>query len=576
LIRTEAESLIVMNRLGTRIEMVSKTATWETEDGGLKRVRSELTMSAQTVNIEAEIGANKIVLTTESGGKPFVRSLPYDGALLGPEGIQRLSASRLRKMGDTAAFRTFSSELSRVLDGTRTVTGTDVFPAEGKGTRAVKLREKYADYPVESDIWLDGEGDEIKASQASPFGEMIVVRASREEALDLGNAGGIPEEQLERTLVRSNVRLSRARSIDSLTLRIRHRNPGLGWPSFAGPGQAVIEKTSDVLLLRIDRPDPATANGKAVAGPSDLGSNMYIDTGDELIRKTAAEAVGSETDVFRKAVLLKNWVSRHMTFDLGIAFAPSPEVVRNLRGTCAEYAILLATLARASGIPSRYLMGLVYLNGMWGGHAWTEMLINGTWIPMDAAVNGPGAADAARFYFSETTLENGPGDSLTAAQRLFGNIDLDVVEYREGGKTRKIEPGTPLYKIEGDTYVNPGLGLSVRKPRGFSFAETDRIWPDKILLAMTGPDGAVVRIFQEAMMPDRDADSWMASVLDRYIKGGTRTPIRVNEMSGLKAEGRGTAAFVFPNGVDCWVVQAEGKDAAGLLDLALKSMAWSR
>ncbi|MHB8093328.1 MAG: transglutaminase-like domain-containing protein [Candidatus Aminicenantales bacterium] len=560
-----------MNRLGTRIEMVSKTLAWETEEGGLKRVRSELTMSAQTVKTEAEIGANTIVLTTESGGKPFVRSLPYDGALLGPEGIRRLSAGRLRKPGDAVGFRTFSSELSRVLDGTRTVTGTDVFPAEGKKIRAVRIREKYSDYPVESDIWLDEAGDEFKASQASPFGDMVVVRSSREEALDLGNAGGIPEEQLERTLVRSNVRLPRARSIDSLILRIRHRNPGLGWPSFAGPGQTVVEKTPGTLVLRIDRPDPATAKGKAVADPSDLGSNMYIDTGDELIRKTAAEAVGSETDVFRKAVLLKNWVSRHMTFDLGIAFAPSPEVVRNLRGTCAEYAILLATLARASGIPSRYLMGFVYLNGMWGGHAWTEMLINGTWIPMDAAVNGPGAADAARFYFSETTLDNGPGDSLTAAQRLFGNIDLDVVEYREGGKIRRIEAGTPLYKIEGDAYVNPGLGLRVRKLQGFFFAETDLIWPDKTLLAMTGPDGAVVRIFQEAMMPDRDADSWLASVLDRYVKAGKRTSIRVGAATGLKAERRGSAAVVFPDGVDCWVVQAEGKDAAGILGRALKS-----
>jgi len=564
-----------MNRLGTRIEMVSRTLTWETEDGGLKRIRSELSMSRQTVKTEAEIGANEIVLTTESGGKPFVRSLPYDGTLLGPEGIRRLSAGRLRKPGDTVGFRTFSSELSRILDGTRTVTGTDVFPADGKETRAVKIRERYADYPVQSDLWLDEAGDELKASQASPFGEMVIVRASREEALDLGNAG-IPEEQLERTLVRSNVRLPRARSIDSLILRIRHRNPGLGWPSFTGPGQTIIEKTPDVLVLRIDRPDPATAKGRAAAEPPDLGSNMYIDTRDEPSRKTAADAVGSETDSFRKAVLLKNWVSRRMTFDLGIAFAPSSEVVRNLRGTCAEYAILLATLARAAGIPSRYLMGLVYLNGMWGGHAWTEMLINGTWIPMDAAVNGPGAADAARFYFSETTLENGPGDSLTEAQRLFGNIDLDVVEYRQGGKTRRIEPGTPLYEIEGDTYVNPGLGLRVRKLLGFSFAETDLIWPDKTLLAMTGPEGAVIRIFQEAMMPDRDADSWLASVLDLYVKDGKRTPIRVGEMSGLRSERKGTAAAVLPDGVDGWVIQAEGKNAAELLDFALKSIAWSR
>ena len=44
-----------------------------------------------------------------------------------------------------------------------------------------------------------------------------------------------------------------------------------------------------------------------------------------------------------------------MTFDLGIALAPSSEILRDRRGTCVGYATLLAALARSVGIPSRVI-----------------------------------------------------------------------------------------------------------------------------------------------------------------------------------------------------------------------------
>ena len=263
-----------------------------------------------------------------------------------------------------------------------------------------------------------------------------------------------------------------------------------------------------------------------------------------------------------------------MTFDLGIAFAPSSEVIRNLRGTCAEYAILLATLARAAGIPSRYLMGIVYLNGIWGGHAWTEMLIDGTWVPMDAAVNGPGAADAARFYFAQSSLDAGPGDSLAAAQQIFGSIAIDVLEYRLNGKTIRVEPGAPLSTgSEGDRYTNTGLGLSVRAPAGFSFADMDKVWPDKTLVALKSADGRSARILQEGWPPDKDPKAWIGTLLDALRQGrkeddGLRARIRC--LSGGRAERSPRPSF--RNGVDVWVVVAEGQDSAALLDEVLGSL----
>jgi len=576
LIRTTDELMIVLNRLGSKVTMSSTSVSRETGKGELISLITELSFSSQTVRTEAAIARGEIVVTTSSGvGSPFVKKLPYSGLLLGPEGIRALSRDGLAKANDTIKFQSYSTEVNRVMSGTRTVVNRETIELAGKSFPVIKVIERYDDYPVESTVWLDAEGDQVRSSAISPFGEMSFALASREEALDLAGAGRLPEEQYARTLVRSHVRLPQARLIESMTVAIRRTSsPYPAWPSLAGPGQTVLEQTPGRLVLRIDSPRRPGLSGPGTekADAADLKANMYLDTGDALVQRTVREILGAEKDLFRRATLLKNGTAVRMTFDLGIAFAPSSEVIRNLRGTCAEYAILLATLARAAGIPSRYLMGFVYLNGIWGGHAWTEMLIDGTWVPMDAAVNGPGAADAARFYFAQSSLDGGPGESLAAAQQLFGSIAVDVLEYRLNGKTVCVEAGAPLFTAEGDRYTNPGLGLSVRAPKGFALADMDKVWPDKTVVAMRSPDGRSARILQEGWPPDKDPNAWAATLLDSHVKGGKRAAARMRGYDASRADAGNRSAAVFRNGVDVWVVLAEGQNAAALLDEVLGSL----
>ena len=572
LIRTTDEMMIVLNRLGSKVTMSTTSDSLESAKGELKSLVSELTFSSQTVRTEAVIREGEITVTTSTGsGSPFIKKLTFSGVLLGPEGIRVLSRDKLAKVNDTIAFQTYSTEVNRVMSGTRTAVGRETLEIAGKRIPALKALERYAEYPVESTAWLDADGVQVKSSAASPFGEMSHARVPGRGARSRGRRAP-SRGQYARTLVRSNVRLPQARLIRSLTVAIRRTTgAGQGWPSLATPGQTVLEQTPGRIVLRIDRPG-LPARGSAKADAADLGANMYLDTGDELIQRTVREILGSEKGPYRRAVLLKDWVSARMTFDLGIAFAPSSEVIRNLRGTCAEYAILLATLARAAGIPSRYLMGFVYLNGIWGGHAWTEMLIDGSWVPMDAAVNGPGAADAARFAFAESSLDAGPGDSLAAAQQLFGSIAIDVLEYRLEGKTIRVEPGALPYKADGGRYGNPGLGLSVRAPAGFALADMDMVWPDKTVVALRSSDGRSARILQEGWPPFKDPKAWMATLLGSYVKGGHRTELRLRGFDASRADAENRSAAAFRNGVDVWVVLTEGRNAAALLDEVLGSL----
>ncbi len=570
---TSTEMRIVLNRLGSKVEMESRSEFREDASGRIVAFSAATKLSSQEVRSEGTVEGSSIRLKTTAGASSQERTLEFTGDLLGPEGIREATRKRLLKAGDKLEFQTFSPELNQVLHGERTVVGRETIEAGGARVDTLKIEEVLAGIPFKRTAWLDPEGDELRTSEPSPFGDVVGVAADRAACLAAASGGTLPEDSYERTLVRSNVRLPRAREIDSVTMRLRRRerleNPG--WPEFPGPGQTVLSKTATELILRVDRPALPRKGQAQSWGPEDIEANPYLDAKDPLIRATAQKVAGAEGGTLERAVRLKTWVSRNMTFDLGIVSPPAAEVIRNRRGTCVGYAMLLTALARAAGIPARFLMGYVYLNGIWGGHAWTEVLADGAWVPLDAAVNGPGIADAARLHVVEADLRNGLSDALLAAQLLFGNLSIDIVEYRLDGKTLVVPAGQKLYETAGDVYRNRGLGLSVEKPADFAFGSMDQTWPDDTLVTMTGPGGRVVGIRQSNLDPSSTPAERAYAVLEKAVGRGVRKDMKIDRRAAFSITGTTNAGAAVANGTDLWVVIARGRDAAVLLDRTLKT-----
>ena len=499
---TRIEMKMTFNRLGNKVEMATISTTREDDSGRILSFETEVKPSSQAMRTEGLVAGREIRLTRWSGDTSYTRNIPFEGDfwVLGESAPLPYHGWPAR---GCHIYQTFSPELSQVVKGERRVLGRE--PVEGLGGQAaLKIEESLAGIPMKRTIWLNGSGEEIRTSDPTPFGDVLGVLSDKTEALRGADSGNLPEERYQQSLALSNVRLPRARDIDSVTIRIRHLKPELGWPDFPGPYQTALSKTAEELVLRIDRPALPRKGPAQASGPEDLEANAYLDTTDPMIRKTAEKIAGKIHDPFDKAIALRNWVGANMTFDLGIVSPPAREVIRNRRGTCVGYAMLLTTLARSAGIPARFLMGYVYLNGIWGGHAWTEVFIHGSWVPLDAAVIGPGIADAARFHFSRSNLASGIGEASLGGIQVYGAINVEIAEFRLAGRTIRVPAGQKLYEVSGDAYLNPGLGLGVSKPEGFTFADLDKTWPDNTLLRMTGPGGASVRILQETAGPDQE------------------------------------------------------------------------
>ena len=118
------------------------------------------------------------------------------------------------------------------------------------------------------------------------------------------------------------------------------------------------------------------------------------------VTKLANQIVAGETDPYRMAMLIRNYLKTNYTYTLDVKPAPddldftSHFLFQTKQGYCTYFASAMTVLARTQGLPSRYVEGFVATPGEDGApatltgqqaHAWTEIYIPAIgWVTFDA------------------------------------------------------------------------------------------------------------------------------------------------------------------------------------------------
>ena len=161
-------------------------------------------------------------------------------------------------------------------------------------------------------------------------------------------------------------------------------------------------------------------------------ANSYLQTGDAKVIEFANAAAGDETDPWKIAQAMEAWVHKNLKKkNFSTLLASAGETARTLSGDCTEHAVLLAAMARVKQIPSRCVVGLVYVPRLnaFGGHMWTEVWINGAWMPLDATL-GRGYVAAEHIKFGESSFAgvgNAPLSEFTTMVTALGNMKIEVL-----------------------------------------------------------------------------------------------------------------------------------------------------
>ena len=77
------------------------------------------------------------------------------------------------------------------------------------------------------------------------------------------------------------------------------------------------------------------------------------------------------------------WVADTVQDESVVGIPSALETLKTRKGDCNEHSTLFIALARAVGIPTRMVTGLVYIKGRFGYHAWVEVKGRDGWVNVD-------------------------------------------------------------------------------------------------------------------------------------------------------------------------------------------------
>ena len=142
---------------------------------------------------------------------------------------------------------------------------------------------------------------------------------------------------------------------------------------------------------------------------------------DPTIRHLARRAVSGLTDPTRQVEALVHFVHGYIDYAEEDSPRTVPNILRDRRGDCTEFANLLTTMARALGLPARTVTGLAYdaEAGSFALHNWSEVAVDGRWLAVDPTWDQV-PADAGHLRLPDT-----PG---LAVFGLLSEIEFELIQ----------------------------------------------------------------------------------------------------------------------------------------------------
>jgi transglutaminase-like putative cysteine protease len=129
--------------------------------------------------------------------------------------------------------------------------------------------------------------------------------------------------------------------------------------------------------------------------------------------------VEEERDSIGVVRKISDWVYNNVEKAATLSIPNALDVLETRKGDCNEHSTLFAALARAAGIPTKIVLGVVFLEEKFYYHAWDEVFV-GSWIAVDPTL-GQVPADASHIKFIEGDLSK-----TFEIIKVVGNIKLEI------------------------------------------------------------------------------------------------------------------------------------------------------
>ena len=438
--RLESDGHIKIGRGRAAAEVSSLTTSLETHDGRLIEMCFKQDMSQQSVDSQWIFGDDHVMLKSRQGTRVLEKKVDLpEGQWLSPMAVGRFWLKRREAGAEEITFSTLNPEQGLAPITVRQVfQGEEEYEFDGRKIPVTVWQTTSSAMPGLSSIAkISADGHQVYEEVATGLGSIVTRIATRGQAMAAGAAP--PPELMVSTFVKPDRPIPNPEKVRAMKLRLKTRNGDLPDLPSAGSQQVEVEEGGVSAILTIDIDNGLPASDQERADPAFLEPSSMADSSDPMVRKLAQRAIrAAGDDPLDQADAVRAFVFEHISAkSLDTAFATASETARMRTGDCSEHGVLLCAMLRAVDIPARVASGLVYVEqfagaeGVYGWHMWTQALIDGKWVDLDATL--PVRYHAGHVLTGTSSLADGAmNNDLSALMLLVGNLDIDIIRIGRG------------------------------------------------------------------------------------------------------------------------------------------------
>lgn len=438
LVQVDSLNHLTITRFGETSEQEIKMRTLETAGGEVVEFSTAINFGPTPTIISGRVvdregAGDEMVITTETQGRTASNHMPWNREVRGFRGVEQSLSEKPLLPGEKRSLKMLMpvvNQIATVELAAAKTEGTAVLGVETSLLRIDSVARLPGDQVMETTLWTDAAGDVIKTSMTALKQESY--RTTEQVALTPAGKAGQLDLGVD-LFVKVDPPLAKPLATSEVTYRVELADGDPTKIFASGPTQSVKSLGPHVaeVTVRSIRPGDAAANPTADnPAPEYTSANSVLQIDDPQVRKMAAEAKADAKTPAELAVALERYVHGAVSEkNFSHGFATAAEVAESRAGDCTEHAVLLAALARVVGLPSRVAIGLVYVDraGGFGYHMWTEVFLDGRWIPLDAIL-GAGGTSAAYLKLNDSSLEGASAySSFLSVAQVLGQLKVSVV-----------------------------------------------------------------------------------------------------------------------------------------------------
>jgi Transglutaminase-like superfamily len=411
-----SQSLLHVRMLGFDKRIALESVDRVAKDLTLEWFSHQYDLDGSHLDVEGEVQDNMLTARIDNAGRTSRLERKLDAPIYPASAMTLIPVYRGLRVGDEYRYLVFSAETQTVDSAEQKIEAYE--KSEFFDERAYRVSSGLLG--LTSTTWLSDRG--LPLLELGLGGAIISAISTEERAKRFIATTAINKDDaiIGFTLIRPDVAIENPRGLRRLDVSLSG-NPAL--TIVASDARQRCRRNGYALSCEIradakwsESVDPAALRG-------DLHDSLAVPSDDDRIRTLAREIAGSSGEPHRQIDGLMTWIHANIRNEAADSFS-ALDVLHTRAAECQGHAYLYAALARALGIPTRVVNGVVY-SPEYGGflfHAWNESWVGDGWVAVDTTFDQlPADATHIKLVYGENVAD------LVALAGWVGKMQIRVL-----------------------------------------------------------------------------------------------------------------------------------------------------